>query len=225
MQLICPNCRREIPTEDVNVAKDIALCRSCNQTFSFAELVQEGSAPAVDLMRPPRGVWFRQDMRGFELGASMRSPAAFFLVPFMALWSGGSLGGIYGSQIHSGKFNLTTSLFGIPFLIGTILLGAFPLMMICGRISIAVQGDQGRIFTGVGPIGWTRRFKWSAVTTVSQEPVGYSKNGQPQVAIVLQGDNNLRLKFASGIKEERRYFMLNALRSLLRKREGGVYSA
>ena len=223
MQLLCPNCGREIPTEDVNVEKDIALCRSCNQTFSFAELAREGSGPAVDLMRPPKGVWFRQNMRGFELGATTRSGAAFFLVPFMCAWSGLSLGGIYGSQIHSGKFNLASSLFGLPFLIGTIFLVAFTLMTICGKMVISVQGDQGRLFTGLGPLGRTRLFKWSNIKSATEE-TGFYRNGQPRLAIILQGDDNTRLKFASGINEERRYFMLNALRSLLRKREGAVYS-
>lgn len=223
MQLTCPNCHREIPTEDVNVEKDIALCRACNQTFSFAELLREGSGPAVDLMRPPKGVWFRQDMRGFELGATTRSAAAFFLVPFMCAWSGLSLGGIYGKQIHSGKFNLAMSLFGLPFLIGTIFLIAMTFMTICGKMVVSVQGDQGKLFTGIGPIGRTRRFKWSSIKSVTDNANFYS-NGRPQVSIVLQGDDDARLRFGSGLNEDRRYFMMNALRSLLRKREGAVYS-
>jgi hypothetical protein len=223
MKIICPNCRREIPMEDVNVEKDIALCRSCNQTFSFADLVQGSQGPAVDLTRPPKGVWFKQDMRGFEIGSTTRSAAAFFLVPFMCAWSGGSMIGIYGSQIRSGKFEIGKSLFGLPFLIGTLFLGAVTLMMICGRVLISVQGDQGRLFTGVGPVGRTRRFKWSSIKSVTEDTRFY-RNGQPQLSIILQGDDNTRLKFASGIREDRRYFMANALRDLLRNREGPVSS-
>lgn len=52
---------------------------------------------------------------GFEISATTESPIAFFLVPFMLVWSGGSLGGIYGTQIANGHFNLFLSLFGIPF--------------------------------------------------------------------------------------------------------------
>ena len=51
-----------------------------------------------------------------SLGATTRSPIAFFLVPFMCVWSGGSLGGVYGSQVLNGEFDLGISLFGIPFI-------------------------------------------------------------------------------------------------------------
>ncbi len=105
--LLCPKCRREIPLEDVNVSTDIALCRQCNQPWSYAELVEESNEQAFDPTRPPRGAWFRQNpARGFEVGATTRNAGAFFLVPFMCVWSGFSLGGIHGSQIVKGHFNL-----------------------------------------------------------------------------------------------------------------------
>ena len=43
----------------------------------------------------------------------------------MLIWSGGSLGGIYGTQIANQEFSLLQSLFGIPFIIGTINLWFF----------------------------------------------------------------------------------------------------
>ena len=218
MKIICPSCRHEIPTVDVNVEKDIALCRACNQTFSFAELVAEPSGPMVDLSKPPKGVWYRQDMSGFELGATTRSAAAFFLVPFMCVWSGFSLGGIYGSQIYHHKFNLTSSLLGIPFILGSLLFWSLALMATFGRTVLYVNGDQARIFIGVGPVGWTRKFKWSGIREVSEGVGGYQRNGRLQPRIVLEGDT--RLTFGSNLREDRRYFIVNALRSLLRKRKG-----
>jgi hypothetical protein len=217
MKINCPSCRREIPTEDVNVEKDIALCRACNQTFSFAELLQaQASGVTVDLDRPPKGAWFREDMTGFEVGSTTRSATALFLVPFMCVWSGFSLGGIYGTQIYQHKFNLATSLFGIPFVLGTVILGSLALMTTFGRTVLSVNGDQGKIFTGVGPIGWTRKFKWTGIREVSEGIGNVQRNGRYQQQIVLQGDT--RLTFGSGIREDRRYFILNALRSRLRKR-------
>ena len=44
-------------------------------------------------------------MDGFRLTLSTRSCIAFFLVPFTLFWAGGSLGGIYGTQIAKGEFN------------------------------------------------------------------------------------------------------------------------
>ena len=50
------------------------------------------------------------------------SPLLFFFLPFTAIWSGGSMIGIYGTQFWKCEFDLGQSLFGIPFLLGTIVL-------------------------------------------------------------------------------------------------------
>jgi hypothetical protein len=219
MKITCPKCQRAIPTEDVNVGTDIALCRQCDETFSFAELLGQHEDPTVDLTRPPKGVWFRQDMHGFELGCTTRSPMAFILVPFMCVWSGFSLGGIYGTQIYSHTFNWGVTLFGIPFIAFSILFWSFALMAVCGKIVVSVKEDQGKVFTGVGPVGWSRKFKWSGVREV-RESLKTSGKGDRYPTIMLQGET--RLSFGDGIHENRRYFMLRALRMLLRKRSGTV---
>ena len=101
-------------------------------------------------------------------GGDDESPAAFFLVPFMCVWSGGSLGGIYGSRIARGQFNLEASLFGIPFVLGTLLFGSIAVMSLCGKAVVRVRGDEGVVFVGVGAIGWRRRFRWGEVTRVME---------------------------------------------------------
>src|SRR5690349_15450453 len=130
VKLTCPTCQGTIPLEDANVSTDIALCRHCSKTFSFAELSQDKVVPDVDTSRPPGGVWMKSRGGEFEVGAASRSWAALFLVPFTLLWSGGSLGGIYGTQIARGRFNLTQSLFGIPFLLGSLILVPATLMTV-----------------------------------------------------------------------------------------------
>jgi hypothetical protein len=126
-------------------------------------------------------------------------------------------GGIYGTQIYHGKFNLFQSLFGIPFLLGTVLFGSIALMTLCGKVVVAVSRDEGRVFTGVGPVGWTRKFKWSGVKSVGADLTKYQRNGQSMPLIALQGDQPLR--FASGLNEARQRFMLRALKQLLRERQ------
>jgi DNA-directed RNA polymerase subunit RPC12/RpoP len=32
---VCPNCGKELPLADVNVAQDLALCRACNYRGAF----------------------------------------------------------------------------------------------------------------------------------------------------------------------------------------------
>lgn len=213
----CPDCGRDVPLDDVNVARDVALCRACGGTFSFADLLGDdtGSRPAADAADPPRGAWSTPTFDGFQVGTSTRSPFAFFIVPFMGVWSGGSLGGIYGQQIASGRFNLMMSLIGIPFILGTVCLGTLAMMTICGRVVVSVAGDEGKVFTGVGPIGWTRRFAWSDVATIREFSVPGSKGGRSP-ALALEGTT--RLVFGTGLNEPRRYFLRQVLRQKLRER-------
>ncbi len=209
-KIVCPKCRAEIPLEDVNVATDLALCRQCGQTWSYAELINDSKSPDFDSRTPPSGAWFREmPPGGFTVGVSTRSPVAFFLVPFMCVWSGFSLGGIYGTQFHKGQFNFGMSLFGIPFILGTLLFGSIAVMSVCGKVTVTVEGDNGVIFTGVGPIGWRRRFNWRNVSAIRRSEK-YGNRGSVSHQITLEGEK--RLNFAAGVKDDRLDFMLATLR-------------
>lgn len=211
----CPTCRTSIPLEDINVANDVALCRGCRQNFSYAELIGAGGATnEVNLNTPPGGAWFTRTTRGFEVGASTRSAFALIMVPFMCVWSGGSLGGIYGKQIVDGKLNIGMSLFGIPFLLGTVVLGSVAVMMVCGKVVVRVEGDDASIFTGAGPIGWTRRFSWADISSVRTSEKR-SGRGASSEQITLEGQR--RIDLASGLNSERRHFMVAALRRMRRE--------
>jgi hypothetical protein len=216
MKVACPKCQREIPSGDVNVSADVAFCRACNEAFELSDLVEdedaEDDAPPPEMMVPPRGTWFEKDLDGFTVGATTRSAIAFFLVPFMCVWSGGSLGGIYGSQIASGKFNLGMSLFGIPFLLGTLLFGSIALMSVCGKVTVTVRRGEGVVFTGIGPVGWRKRFIPSQIRHVREQSSRGSK-GSTTWKIVLQGSETVEL--GSGLTDERRRFMVQVLRFLL----------
>jgi hypothetical protein len=214
MKAVCPKCRGAIPLDDVNVATDIAVCRRCEQTFAYSELLEEQDAEPVDPNRPPKGAWYRRTPGGFEAGSTTRSPIAFFLVPFMCVWAGGSLGGIYGTQIAKGNFNLMLSLFGIPFLLATLLFGSIALMAACGKVVVRVEGKNGEVFIGVGPVGWRRRFQKDDVTSVRRTKHRGSE-GSVSDQITIEGRSPIR--FALGLPAERLNFLLGALRQGLGK--------
>ena len=205
--IVCPRCHEFIPLEDVNVSADIALCRRCGENWSYADMVNRQDAGRFDDLRPPSGAWHVSGMNGFEVGISTRSFAAFFLVPFMCVWSGFSLGGIYGTQVFSGVFNLGMSLFGIPFVLGTLLFGSFALMTVCGKVVVKVQGGSGSVFTGVGPIGRTQRFDWNKVTSIRTTQI-YGRRGARSEQITIIADRQINL---SGTNDDRRRYMLAAL--------------
>lgn len=214
MQVLCPKCGQVIAGDDVNVVTDIARCQKCDEVFVLSSLVQSSSSGPVDVNDPPRGAWYQPEFNGFVVGATTRHPMAFFLVPFMCVWSGGSLGGIYGSQFFQSKFDLSMSLFGIPFVLGTLLFGSFALMTVCGKVVVSIRDADGVVFTGIGPIGWRRRFEPQQITTVRIE--AYRQTDNPSsMTIVLDGAKKLR--FGSMLTEPRRDFVANVLRQELPK--------
>jgi hypothetical protein len=208
----CPKCNAAISAGQMNVATDVAACSTCNEIFQLSSILQNNYVPHLfDINVPPKGLRFEKHAHGWYITATTRSKAAFFLIPFMCIWSGVSLGGIYGSQIASGKFNLVLSLFGIPFLIGSIFLGSITLMAVCGKVVVSLEGKHGKVFTGIGPIGRTRKFDWSEVETI-EEDFTSSRQGGYSREIALVGKS--RMKFGSMLSDSRGYFLLQALRSL-----------
>jgi hypothetical protein len=214
MKVSCPQCRSEIPLDDLNVSTDIALCRRCSKQFSLAELTRESSVQAVDLTRPPKGTWLKQVGGGFELGATTRSGVAFFLVPFTLFWSGGSLAGIYGSQLVKGQFDWKLSLFGLPFLLGSCFLIPLAATSALGKLVVRAEGFRGSVFIGVGSIGWTRRFRWDEITGVRMSLTKWQQNNRHLPVIELTRDTK-PVRFGSQLTEQRRNFMLAALRQIL----------
>ncbi len=210
MQIKCPRCMQVVPAEQVNISTDLALCPRCNEGFKISENIGEVALDASIVERPPSGAWFREEFDRVVVGASTRSPIAFFLVPFMCVWSGFSLGGIYGSQIASGKFDLLASLFGIPFILGSILFWTFALMAVFGKVEVCIRDTESSVFVGIGSLGWRRRFDWTAVKSIRESNPRLHHDQRNGSEIVLEGETPIML--GAGLNEKRRYFMLNALR-------------
>lgn len=212
MKVECPKCRKPIDPAHLNAATDVAVCPGCGDAFVLSELVPGTAGPTVDLRSPPAGAWYRTMPDGWEVGATTRSWAAAYLVPFMCVWSGGSLGGIYGSQIAKGQFDLTQSLFGIPFILGSILFWWLALMAIWGKVTVDSRRGEGRVFVGLARIGRSRRFDWNDVTVIRENATNYNYPGGNNQTIVLEGKQ--RISFGTGLNEARRFFVLQAIRQL-----------
>ncbi len=213
VKIICPDCANEILLADTNPSTDVALCRVCKKTFSFAELTSDADELDVDLTKPPSGTWVRELGGGFEVGSTTRSALAFFLVPFVAVWSGGSLGGIYGTQFYKGHFNWMMSLFGIPFLLGSLFLIPAALMAVCGKIVIRGTGDIVSISTGIGPICYTRRVRWSEIKRVRESLSKWQQNNQNMPIIEMEREGK-PIRFGSQLSGPRRKFLIAILKRL-----------
>jgi hypothetical protein len=217
MKITCPKCQQPVDVGDINVGANVAVCRRCNEAFALGDLIATGEVDDGPLGEPPPGCWFNSGVQDWEVGASMRSYAGWFLVPFMLVWSGFSIGGIYGMQVVEGKFNPLLSLFGIPFVLGTIVLGSVAVMTVCGKTTLRVDNDRAETFVGAGSIGWRRRFLWSEITQVEERLSRFTANKNTSAAsyeIWLEGGSKL-IKFGFGVKDERRMFLLRVLRRML----------
>jgi hypothetical protein len=210
VKILCPICKREVPAGQVNISTDLMLCPGCNEGFKVSDAVDINPANPDALRHPPPGAWFRSEKDTVIFGATTRSPAAFYLVPFACVCSWFVLVGIYGSHIVKGQFDLKAFLLGIPFVIAIVVLWATVLMVICGKVELHIRRSDSRVFVGVWTLGWTRRFDWSAVRVIREEIATPSSPNTEGFAIVLEGKE--RLMFGTRLNNTRRRFVLNALK-------------
>lgn len=204
---LCPACRSPISLDDVNIASDLALCRSCGKTSPFSVVSGAAELSQVTQDDVPKGVTVTQALTGgTEITYRRISKVVFFLIPFMMMWSGFSLSGIYGRQIVRGQFDLSQSLFGLPFLLGTIVLLGVVLFLLFGRWRVRMNAGQGEVFAGVGPVGWTRSFRYEPQSHVSLELTNIQRNRVPQKAITVRTGND-EIRFGTGIQEDAKRFI------------------
>ena len=213
----CPKCKSEIRTAHINIQADIAQCVKCNDVFKISENFEEPEDISFSISNTPNGTWFKTGFNETIIGASTRSPIAFFLVPFMIVWTGASLGGVYGTQIVNREFDLIQSLFGIPFILGSILFWTLALMAIWGKVEITLNNKGGKIFTGIGTIGKNKHFLWSDVTTIKANQLNSRYSGKQGSSLILEGTK--RISFGSGLKEDRKYYLYKAMKSILSKKQ------
>jgi hypothetical protein len=123
--------------------------------------------------------------------------------------------GIYGTQLIKGQFNLTSSLFGIPFVIGSIFLISWCAMSVAGKVTLTRHADQLAIFTGFGPIGWSRSCTFSDFNRASEAFSFNSSNNWNRQGKVIRLEGKTAIAFGSMLTTERRYFLPSVIRAAL----------
>ncbi len=211
----CPKCKVQITKEHINIMTDVAQCQQCDYIFKISEVLSNEIDDGFNINIPPDGAWIKTDFNYTVIGATTRSPIAFFLVPFMIVWSGGSIGSIYGSQIVNGKFDPEMALFGVPFLIGSIIFWSIAAMTIWGKVELTLDNNGGKIFTGLQNIGITKKFTWDDISTIKENQSAYKFPGSHGMVISLEGKK--RISFGNGINESRRYYIYKALKEIILK--------
>lgn len=169
-----------------------------------------------ELARPPKGVRLE---RGFgdtlTIVCTPRRGTLIALIPFTLFWSGFSLAAIYGSQLANGQFDWQMSLFGLPFLLGSLgLLGAIAYHLF-GRTAITLAKGRVRLFTGVFGIGRTRELEWGPARSVGLQPSNVKVNDVPQTEIRLSSGGREFRFGALGLSAETKRYMAAVLQRAL----------
>jgi hypothetical protein len=232
----CSKCNRVIPSDDINVANDVAYCRPCNLAFKLSELTRNAELDAnLKLNNPPPGAWYFQDGMSTIVGATNRSWGAVLgILVFGLFWN--SIVSIFvllaisstmqllhlpiphwfpapkmdGSPMGSGG-TIFLWLFLTPFIvIGLSMIGTFFFLLV-GKTEVRIHNDQGTVFTGVGSVGLRRRFNPKAIKETRILNDEYN-NGQPKVRIVLETREGKLIKFGTMLREDRKKFVAGAVR-------------
>jgi hypothetical protein len=167
-----------------------------------------------DRTRPPRGVTFQSNSPdGFAATATMRSRQAFVVVPLAILWTGLMIGLGCTRQFHDGTFTVEDCLFGIAFLVGTVLLVTRAVMTTFGKTVLVKNGTEGAVYVGVGSLGYSRRFRWCDIESIEEGRRLAGRGGIVRfIKILFKPGTRKPIKFGTMVTNEGRAFLLNALR-------------
>jgi hypothetical protein len=232
-----------IPSDDVNVANDVAYCRECNLSYQLSALTRDAENDAgVEVNHPPAGAWRRNDGMGTVIGATHRSLGTAIGALAVALfWNGivsvfvliaiaGTLRHLHvpvphwfpAPDMNGGPMSVGMTIFLWIFLtpfivIGMVMIGTF-LSCLAGRTEVQVHNAEGVVFSGIGALGWRRRFDASAVQQVRIDDKQWRDNDggrQRKACIVIETREGKQIKFGTMLREERRRFVAAAARNTL----------
>jgi hypothetical protein len=249
----CPVCGKPIAMADINIQEGVGLCRACGKLSRLSEIAEPDAIDPASLAQPPAGcTWGQFSPQGYMVRASTRSVGSALGLGFVCLFWNGivsvfvllALAGLYTNLIgplpswfpaptNSGKhghgdpmslgMTLFLCIFLTPFVaVGTGLLIAF-LMSLFGRIEVVVESGQGIVRTGFGPFNWTRRFDASKVRRITTGVSSVqNEGGKKNYVIQIVADRTI--KFGLMLPDERRAWMIAAMRNVLQVYAGGNLS-
>lgn len=194
----------------------------------------------LDLRHPPKGTWFAKHGENTTIGATNRNLANGIGSLFFALfWNGilsiflvvaisSTLHHLHvhlpawfpaapkmegGGEMDAGMTNFLW-IFLTPFILIGLFVAGFCLNSFIGHTEVTVAGPRGNVFTGIGRLGWNRSFDATQIKTIKihQKPGG---EGADTISILIETCEGKQIKLGSMLSNERRQFMLAALRKTL----------
>jgi hypothetical protein len=235
----CPTCNNGIAAEDLNMSEGAGLCRACNKLFRLSELTQANETQELieqSQGEPPAGTWASDNGNEQIYGASTRSIGGFLAALAICLfWNGivsvfvlvnlASTLKLLGVQLpawfpapkmNGGAMGAGMTIFLWIFLTPFLLVGAAIIagmfMCLAGRVEVIISQNMGKVFSGVGPFGYTKRFDPTSVRSIQYEDKKWTDSDgdkRTKTNIVIEADK--RIEFGSMLPKERQRFLAGRL--------------
>jgi len=172
MRMLCPKCNSEIENENINVAENICVCKSCGQLLKLSEMIdqdkeQEKIEETENLLRnPPKGIFVKKESGREIITISAKSKGAVILLIF-ALMTSAFIVFVASLVLAQGIFIII--LFLTPFILAIIALWVQAFFLMFGKIELVInQKEPGYLFKGIGTIGKKYFIDWPSVKSVSE---------------------------------------------------------
>lgn len=168
MQVVCPNCSSVVASENISLDAGWGKCGGCQDVFRLEAVLPGYRTPTA---RPPEGraerpfdarvhlersateLLMHLPAEGMRAGNWVMLGFATFWLGFVAFWTCGALGLLFGNQ-PIGAFNWGFAAFSIPFwLVGFGMLGT---VIWKARGTKTVRIDSVEMVTQARCLGWKR---------------------------------------------------------------------
>ena len=208
----CNHCGMPLRHVAIDVTANTAQCGFCGTLYAVTDFIRLD----FDLEDPPAGTAFLHTADAFSASAGTRPKGVWLKLPVLALFAASLLSKYV---LHSASpdipalLNYAFEAIGVIFVL---LLAISSAMDVAGRVVVQRNGDDGSVFEGVGTLGWTRRFQWSALQSVVETVDSswlYARRPPRVIALNFSTGPRKHLRFGTLLSNERRWFLLALLRA------------
>jgi len=182
-----------------------------------------------DIDNPPAGAWITKEPDALILGATTRSGTVLFLIPFIGVleWA---LKEIYVSYLSREGGAFIIYIVSFFFIMGLFILMGVSLMFILGKVELTVNDSEGKVFTGIGKVGLTKRFQMDEIISVRDTKVRGEKGSSTRSKLILLEkqksvvDDQKNILFGSLLSDKRSDYILYSLQKILSDYKNRTYT-
>ncbi|MFH4968991.1 hypothetical protein V8G61_12370 [Gaetbulibacter sp. M240] len=230
----CEKCHQTISFKDIDIENNHVKCKACghesevSQFFAdFASKFQDNLGfnpkqvdPNFDIHKPPKGAWIHRKFNDTIIGATTRSLKGVIVILAAVLFTRIVYNLVYIDIIQKNDYNTETVIIGLIFVVLLGFLYNLSLMGLFGKVEITTDHDGGNIFTGIGPIGTVKTFKWQDVSSITEKsPKHMRPSTFYNTHIQIYGQK--KITFGSQLTEAKKHYIINAMKVLHLKYGGG----